>query len=778
MANNISNVWKLMGIDPTTGTGTYKNRMGLGNAITRDNGIPLDLSALHATYNDAVVYAATSSIAYVDQPIAAEGVLYLITEESQGKVKISSYRDSITGKLVSGEEKEYDVYLKRVGIVPTGDNASVVVSGEGLVKLFAFDGAQAGAVPVKEDGKLVWKTLEEIGAGDGNDNTTYEFEVCEHKTGIVITPLFNGQPIMEGEGEEAKQVKYHLDLDVYTKAEVDAAIKVVADKVGVPAEGDTDTKTLYERIAAEILRATQAEGALSDRIGVAKDGETAATGVYAYVDGVVNALVNGVDPDKIDSLNELIAWVEAHPDIVSDLDERLDTVEAILDGFGGEEEPANVKVYIDAELDAHELAADEKYATKQEVTNAGYAVATDVARDYATKQELTNHATAADAKYATKDELAPVTQTANNAATKADNLETRINDIVATGGEPNAINTIKVNGTALTIDAQKAVDITVPTSITGMDGYSALDARVTENTNDIAALEGQLGTTNTNVSGLTTRLAALEAEVGEVAESRIDALEGAVAQHTTDIAENTAAITTLNTQTIPAIQQAIADGDKAINDKIGTVEEGKTVDDMINAVAGKIDFSPYAKKDEVAATYATIAALEGVYKAGSGVEGGEGYVAPTGILAEEIARAKAAEKKLSDDLAILISNPTEDLDSVVEIIEHVKNNGTAVTGIISRLDGHDTLLAGIGGDGQPANVMAAIEAAAYVLPGATVEALGGIKSAADVEGKVSVNKVYVDATTNVAEVKAFSTDNLVQGAMTLVLNGGDAQVTA
>ena len=159
MANNIANVWQLMGINPETGTGTYKNRMGLGNAITRDNGIPLDLSTLHATYNDAVVYAATSSIAYVDQPIAAEGVLYLITGESQGKVKISSYRDSITGKLVTGEEKEYNVYLKRVGIVPTGDNTSIVVNGEGLVKLFAFDGAQVGTVPVKEDGKLVWKTL-------------------------------------------------------------------------------------------------------------------------------------------------------------------------------------------------------------------------------------------------------------------------------------------------------------------------------------------------------------------------------------------------------------------------------------------------------------------------------------------------------------------------------------------------------------------------------------------------------------------------------------------
>jgi hypothetical protein len=66
MANNITKIWEIMGINAANGTGTYKNRMGLSNAITRDNGIPLDLSGFHATYNDAVVYAATSSIAYVD----------------------------------------------------------------------------------------------------------------------------------------------------------------------------------------------------------------------------------------------------------------------------------------------------------------------------------------------------------------------------------------------------------------------------------------------------------------------------------------------------------------------------------------------------------------------------------------------------------------------------------------------------------------------------------------------------------------------------------------
>lgn len=48
--------------------------------------------------------------------------------------------------------------------------------------------------------------------------------------------------------------------------------------------------------------------------------------------------------------------------------------------------------------------------------------------------------------------------------TAFDALEDRVDDIVAEGGEPNIINTVKVNGTALIPDAQKAVDVTVPTA--------------------------------------------------------------------------------------------------------------------------------------------------------------------------------------------------------------------------------------------------------------------------------------------------------------------------
>ena len=662
MANNITKVWELMGINPATGTGTYKNRMGLGNAITRDNGIPLDLSGLHATYNDAVVYAATSSIAYVDQVISAEGVLYLITETSQGKAKISSYRDSVTGKLVSGEEKEYDIYLKRVGIVPTGDDASIVVNGEGLVKIFAFDGAQTGTVPVKdENGKLVWKTLEEI--GDGNDNTTYEFAVCDDKIGIVITPLYNGQPIMEGEGENATQVKYHLDLDVYTKAQTDSKIAEAIGNITFPEPPDLSPYATKEYVDGEVDRLEKAIGDVEAKIPSLDSYAT-----IAYVDGEVDkleeaindkadaddltALSNRVDAfltgegtaEALDSLQELIEYINTHDDVeISSILEDIQALENKLAGIDG-----TVAAYISAAIDALQIgdyakasdlvtlanrvqALEDDRVTEEEletykgvVTNAiatakqeaielaaqaeeakGYAVASEVAETYATKAELsahddaaeakyatkdalTAHANAAAATYATKDDLAPVTQTANNASTAVENLEARFDEIVAVGGEPNAINTIKVNGTALTIE-NKVVNITDNQfNITNMNGYTTIDGRVTQNTNDIAALAGNLATSNTNITSNTEDIAEINTNISTNIAPKIAALEGADAAIEKTLGEHTAAIETLNVTTIPAIQQALAnevkareDGDKAINDKIGTVESGKTIVGMI-----------------------------------------------------------------------------------------------------------------------------------------------------------------------------------------------------
>lgn len=68
-----------------------------------------------------------------------------------------------------------------------------------------------------------------------------------------------------------------------------------------------------------------------------------------------------------------------------------------------------------------------------------------------------------------------------------DALNEKVDGIISEGGEPNVIDTVKVNGTALAPDAQKAVDVTVPTVTSDLtndgDGESpfATQAYVGEN---------------------------------------------------------------------------------------------------------------------------------------------------------------------------------------------------------------------------------------------------------------------------------------------------------
>lgn len=630
------------------------------------------------------------------------------------------------------------------------------------------------------------KTLEDAG-----------YQTATDVSGAIETAIAN-------KAEKATTLAGYGITDAYTKTEVDTAL-------GDKADAD-DLTELAEKVEA-FLTGDGTEAALDSLKELIKYIEEHDDVELADIIADIEALQTKVDTGD-QKVSEYVAAAIAALKIgdyakaadLTALAGRVEVLEAKpFDTYATKDE-VNAKADASA-LDGYYNKDQIDSALQNYVTTGNFNDSIDQLNDaietisitHATKDELSEHAEAAAETYATKDELKATDDVAKDAQNRVGIVEGKIDEITSVGGEPNVIEKIKVNGVTLEVEkdsegkSTKTVSISVPTSIVGMDGYSALDGRVTANANSITALEGQLGTTNTNVSGITTRLAALEAEVGEVAESRIDALEGVTAQHTTDIAANTAAITTINTTTIPALEAAIAaetkareDADKAINEKIGTVESGKTVVDMINAVAGTIDFTPYATKKEVSENYATIAALEAIYK----VTGeGESAVA-TGALATEIARATAAEKSLDDAIKLLTDGAgTSEIDSVKELIDYVNDHGATVEGINDRLDGHDTLLAGIGGTDQPATVVAAIEAAKNeaiaaipALAIADANTLGGVKSAADVVNgevtSVATNKVYVDATSAVGEVKAISTDILVNGSEELILFGGNAGVNS
>ena len=82
-------------------------------------------------------------------------------------------------------------------------------------------------------------------------------------------------------------------------------------------------------------------------------------------------------------------------------------------------------------------------------------------------------------KYINETGLATIRDWANNKFALDADLDTlsgRVDDIVAEGGEPNTIESISVNGTAVTPDAQKNVALTVPTATSDLtndgDGQS------------------------------------------------------------------------------------------------------------------------------------------------------------------------------------------------------------------------------------------------------------------------------------------------------------------
>lgn len=203
MANNYSEILNLVNAG---------NQMGLSNTIKRDYGIPLDFTSVQESLDEAVKYAATSTLAYVGQPIAVGGKLYIIT-------------DSAAEKYTAADGAQYDNYLAEVGSATEGDEASISLN-DGVLSIAGFTAAAGATLPQKQaDGSLKWVGIDAIVEGDGNTKSVVN--VAEGSA-ITVTPVYD---------EESDTYTYTLDVtlpDVYTKAEVDELIQ------GVEAEIPTD----------------------------------------------------------------------------------------------------------------------------------------------------------------------------------------------------------------------------------------------------------------------------------------------------------------------------------------------------------------------------------------------------------------------------------------------------------------------------------------------------------------------------------------------------------
>lgn len=111
-----------------------------------------------------------------------------------------------------------------------------------------------------------------------------------------------------------------------------------------------------------------------------------------------------------------------------------------------------------------------------------------------------------------------------------------------------------------------------------------------------------------------------------------------------------------------------------------------------------------------------------------------------------------------------IAAAPEEFDTLIEIATWLDKHSQDATLMDQRIKTNEDKLIGIGGENEPATVIAAIQAAACDLPAATKETLGGIK----LSDEVGVN----DA--GQLEVKTLSIDKLINGSKEFVLNCGNA----
>lgn len=541
-----------------------KGYMTFGKSFSRGGAFPLEAYEIWTDYDALVAYAANTNPdkdpSYIGQKVA--------------------YVDKTNNK-VTHYGIEIDGTLKELGVTPLGDGKTIEVGTTGIISLLGAATAETGTIPVLDDNKkIIWKTLEEVGAGDGNDNTTYTFTELKNSKdevyGFIVKTFYNGNEVEGG--------SFTYSPSFYTKEEIDAQFN---EKVGTKAEGETE-----------------------------------ATGVYAYVDGVVKALVEGIDPEAIDSLNDIISWAEEHIEDVKVLEERVQKVESILEGIGDTENGEKATVI--------EYVAD-KYAEKA-TTLAGYGIvdaytSTQTDEAIAAKiAEMTGGESAADVlvalnnyKKANDREVWGDTFVAEHTVegvytpdysgnSRIDTITTKVDGIEA-NAEVNIIETVKVNGNALAVDENRAVNITVPTEISQLGGYTTLNEKVDGNAQDIEGLNKLINGEN-NEGGLTRRLAALETEVGTVEASRIDALEGAL--QGSDGTDGLVAIVTGHGTRLKTIEEVEliriekkaddnAQGLININIKVDTGD--KKVSEYVAAQLAGIDYSPYATNARVDTIY-------------------------------------------------------------------------------------------------------------------------------------------------------------------------------
>lgn len=830
--------------------------MSFDKSFARLNGQPLDSSEVYYSLDAAKTYAASAG-AYIGQKIVVienNVVTHYSIEDAAGTLKelgakpLSDNKSiEINGNVISMHDfgKAFYKYY------PETKDAEGTVTKEAYyekVEVSDENPWKAGLEPkvVTENSQLV------IGWYEPNPTTIEGVNDQVIAVQGTVTDLQQSVGVPSGEGTGATGLYKEVEDVASGVTNLEESVYGIGGTAETPVEGSI-AWSVDE--LDRIVGLTDATSGLSADVKAIKDDYLTSTDkneLQANIDGItlsydeVNKVIKLYSKDNVKELGSVDATPFIKDGMLADVSYNADTntltfqwnteagitedtvvlsdiIEPYTAGDGLELNGNEFKVKV-AEGSENYLTVDPNgiklsgvadaiaTAKREAISDAEGKIATakqeainDAAGKYATIGALSQLDTRLDtleaydhSTYATKDELKTTNDKAVSNAASITDLTNRLNDIVAQGGEPNTINTIKVNGVAQTIDSEKAVDISIPTKFSEITDDSGFDARITaaqtqadkgvnnaataqtaanKAQSEVDALESEVGTLSTTVAGHTdsitkynTRIVALEqADTTHAAE--YNGLKDIVTGHTSTIASlakqtdlndavaritaNETAISTLNTTTVPGLNTEI--GKKAnsadvytkseINAITGTLEEGKSLVQMIEEAKSEASYDDTSIRALIQSNTDAITVLNG-------------DVNTKGSVAKIAADAAKAE------VAIVVGAAPEAMDTLEEVALWIANDKSGAAAMANDIAANKTAIAAI--NNETTGILA-------VSKKYTDDAVAGLPAAsASALGLVKVDDVTIQSNEGVISVKSVSTDLLTQGTEELILCGGSA----
>lgn len=462
MANNYTDILTLVNAG---------NQMGLSNTIKRDYGIPLDFTSVQETYDAAVIYAATSTLAYVGQTVAVGGKLYIISDVANGTHIVGEGEDA----------KTYDNYLAEVGSKTEGDGNTIELNGQTL-KLAGLTGLDNTKtyVPSLVNGKLVWAEPSATTV-EGLDT---RLQAVEGKV-TAVESILNGTEEADGLVDKVADNTQAIADEAEARANADEDILAKIGDIG-------DNTTVATMIAAAEQAAKDYADA-NDADTIYDD--TALSNRVTVVETAINDETTGLNKKVADNASAISAEVT-----------RATEAEAQV--------LADAKAYTDAEIDGLSVAIEQKESVDYIVLKdkEGVEIASVNASKFVQDSFLD------DVAYDSATGKITFTWSMGDGSTKTDEID--VSDLVDTYTAGNGLtltdNQFAVDTTKIaTVEALTAVSEVAEAAQTAQEVSDAIDAKITaanlgqyaKATDVETALAGKVDTA-TYEAGLGTKVSA------------------------------------------------------------------------------------------------------------------------------------------------------------------------------------------------------------------------------------------------------------------------------